>query len=455
MIHIPGTASYDGATAPPFCSGAGRADSGIYPGGSASGGTLLEQATANKETADASEFDWNALYSGVPTGDEMQSLARKGPGDCREALLLKDELNKNLKKIEMQVTSINNAIAHYGAGTHPIGRTMELSLLKTDGGKTQMIVSKKDGSYSETTVFDPGNPEELTFAKVDANGTFTIRRQGNIIEVRETNGEEISFQSLNGRLLSRKGKKEDFTEQYVNEDGSLKVRHVTTSPLGKTANETALISADENRKLWHSFVQQNAHVLNDPGNESELPEDQKEIVLGALSRYPGAICRSFQNEDVKILVVNRQKQPRGGYPGMSGWPLDATGKSPAAGYYDSTHKIIVVAGDALDQDLIVHEAAHTLDDIQAPDGVSFWGFGGTKVREKSSTDRKLKKLYAEHKKRSGDNGSEWSPYGLCNLKEYYAEGVKFYLGTEGQKEMLKSLDPGMYEYIAENLRELS
>lgn len=405
-------------------------------------------------TVDSAEFDWNELYTGLPLQDEMRKRAQKGPGDCREALQLKDEIQRHLKRIEMQTTSIENALQHYKTGTHQVGRTMELTILLTDEGNTTMRLAKKDGSYSETTVYDPRNPYDFLYTKKDGEADSSLRRHGDSIEAKEPTGEVSVFRIEKGRLLSRKSTDDGFTEYTLNEDGSLQKRQFTGTGKGAQSIASTLMAADENRRQVHAFVHRYSSVLDGKGTRGSLEEDQTEILISALSCYPAGTCRKFEAEGVTIAVADRTTQPPGGYPGMEGWPLDSTGMSPAAGYYDSTHKVIVLAGDVLDKDLVVHEAAHTLDDILAPDGVRFWGLGGKKINHQSSGDKKLKRLYRECKERSRKEEPVWSSYSLCNVQEYYAEGLKFYLGTPVQREALNRQDPGMYEYLAENLHSL-
>jgi hypothetical protein len=418
-----------------------------------------EDSFTGSSSGDSSGYRANDMSSQGHSFDgqehSFERMSQKGPWDCREAILLREELKKLVSTINWQATAVKNAAEHYRDGSYSPSRSLDMTMKGTSEATVEMVLAKKDGSLFETTIYNRDNPDDLLYTRKDSTGTRTIQRRGSTIQVKESSGECRSFSVEEGMLVKRTPCGRSILEEKTGPDGSFEIREFSTLEGERHLISTRKIDGDKDMKVWNTFVLENSSILKDDGSTSSLSDEQIATVVAGLSRYPVVVAEAFKQEGLSIILANPLKSPPGGYKGSWGWPLDATGKAPAAGYYSGSSKAIIIAHYLLSKDTITHEAGHAFDDIQSPDSERLWGLLGKKVNTRSQGDGRLKELFNECRKRSKDHAAEWSSYALCNIEEYYAEGFRFHLGSDTQRETLKNLDPNLDAFLSENLGSFS
>jgi hypothetical protein len=187
------------------------------------------------------------------------------------------------------------------------------------------------------------------------------------------------------------------------------------------------------------------------GREVPLSRDQQNILAASLSRYDVSTLQNLQREGLRIRLYDSENPPAGGYPGgNSSWDRSTLG------FYRGNEKLLCLRqkdfrnGLTNDvQDVVHHEVAHAVDDMLHPDNAS----GRVMATEQ---DPYMRQLYSNYKNRTAANqGYQWSSYAKTNVKEYFADGVEFYMGGSQKREMLRQKDPELYAQVEKMLGRAS
>ncbi len=119
--------------------------------------------------------------------------------------------------------------------------------------------------------------------------------------------------------------------------------------------------------------------------------------------------------------------------------------------YLPNKKMMVMSSTRMDKETLVHEFAHALDDLAAPDPAE----GNAAL--KSEGDSEIQLLHQEYKERVDAlpwynklfecGGGLWSEYATTNPQEYLAEGVRLFASSERGKEKLLRDDPKLAQYV--------
>lgn len=123
--------------------------------------------------------------------------------------------------------------------------------------------------------------------------------------------------------------------------------------------------------------------------------------------------------------------------------------------YLPNSKTLVMSSSRMDKETLIHEFAHALDDLAAPDP------DGEAVL-RSELDEDLQQLHQDYKERVESlpwynrffnfGGGLWSDYATTNPQEYLAEGVRLYASSESGRRQLERDDPKLAEYVETFLR---
>ncbi len=245
-------------------------------------------------------------------------------------------------------------------------------------------------------------------------------------------------------------------------DGNLTLRLSS----GKSIKTTAT-RLERARQL----AQKITFVVRDDGTQVKASAAQIEKVARRLAAHSLEDMDLLERENYKVLLVNSKRTPRGGYPGgRAGAELadDSSWNPHIRGYVRSSHKVIVLPAEALDEkagggsDVLLHELGHALSDLRVDDGYKHeifgFGFGPYQIRDldRSGPVMKLFEAYAKrcgYDTSKGRNGTAtrtsaiWSGYALAGPQEYLAEGITFYQQGGADRQVLKDKDPEFFEYL--------
>ncbi len=198
---------------------------------------------------------------------------------------------------------------------------------------------------------------------------------------------------------------------------------------------------------YYNIAAQMGRSVDSSGREVPLNREQHAILAASLSKYDVSTLQNLQQEGLRIRLYDSETTPAGGYPGgQSEWDRSTLG------FYRGNEKLLALRQKDFRngltngvQDVVHHEVAHAVDDMLFPDSAS--------GREMSTEhDPYMRQLYSNYKNRTASNsGYQWSSYAKTNVKEYFADGVEFYMGGSSKREMLRQKDPELYAAVEQML----
>ena len=167
-------------------------------------------------------------------------------------------------------------------------------------------------------------------------------------------------------------------------------------------------------------------------------------VRKTLSRFSAGNLKTLEEEDVRVVVVDPERTPEGGYLGRPQWYTDAQGNE-AGGFYRTGSKTILVALDSIGT--LPHEIGHALDDAAIQDD--------SQLRCLSHDDPDFQELFQAYETRITQGEQHlWSDYASCASHEYFAEGVAFLKGSQEQRDILSTRDPELFHYLRRTIEGL-
>jgi len=202
---------------------------------------------------------------------------------------------------------------------------------------------------------------------------------------------------------------------------------------------------------YYDIAAQMGRSIDSRGREVPLDREQLSILAASLSTYDLSTLKNLQQEGLRIRLYDTENPPAGGYPGgASSW------ESSTLGTYRGNEKLISLrqkdfrgglTGDV--QDVVHHEMGHAVDDMLYADTAN--------GREMATEhDPYMKQLYQNYLERTDSNqGYQWSKYARTNVKEYFADGVEFYMGSPEKREALRQKDPALYAQVENMLGRAS
>jgi len=211
-------------------------------------------------------------------------------------------------------------------------------------------------------------------------------------------------------------------------------------PLGALLRE---ISPEQQQ--YQSLIRGMGSVVNADGSESPLNDEQVALLAQDLQTFDLQTLENLKKSGVTIKVGDPHVRPPDGFPGgRPDWP------SNVGGYYANKTKTLVFNHDDLsegtrDDDsghIVRHEASHAVDDMMMADA------GKDNPKLYAENDPALVSMFQQYKERiAADPNNAWSGNSQRNPREYMAEGMSFYLGTDEERELLKNSDPALYSYV--------
>ncbi|MHC9543428.1 MAG: zinc-dependent peptidase [Vulcanimicrobiota bacterium] len=202
---------------------------------------------------------------------------------------------------------------------------------------------------------------------------------------------------------------------------------------------------------YYNIASQMGRNVDASGREVPLSREQQTILAASLSKYDLSTLQSLQQEGLRIRLYDSENPPAGGYPGgQSEWDRNTLG------LYRGNEKLLALRQKDFQrgltnevQDVVHHEVAHAVDDMLYPDSA--------RGREMSTeNDPYMRQLYSNYKNRTASNqGYQWSNYAKTNVKEYFADGVEFYMGGPEKRETLRQKDPELYAQVEQMLGRAS
>lgn len=218
-------------------------------------------------------------------------------------------------------------------------------------------------------------------------------------------------------------------------------------------------------------------LVNDDGSHQKAGAEVVEKVAYRLASHSLEDMDRLEKDGYKVLLVNPNTKPKGGYPGgRPGAELsdDGSWNPRIRGYVRYSEKVITMPLEALDEaagggsDVLLHELGHVLSDLRANDGPRYeffgFGFGSHEVRHLDG-DSQVTDMFSAYAKRCGYDTSKgrggtakntsaiWSSYALQGPQEYLAEGITFYQQGGEDRKQLKEKDPEFFEYLKALLDE--
>ncbi len=258
-----------------------------------------------------------------------------------------------------------------------------------------------------------------------------------------TSGQGQETRDRTGRDLF--GISDDYRDEENEGPGQAK------NPLGALLNE---VSPEQER--YQSLIRDMGKMVNPDGSEQPLTDEQLKLLSQDLQTFDLQTLENLKNSGVTIRVADPHNRPPDGFPGgRPDWPENV------GGYYSKKTKTIVFdhadlaegTRDQVSGHIIRHEVSHSVDDMLMADN------GQANVELSSDNDPRLLSLFQQYKDRVAANpDAEWSRNSARNQREYLAEGISYYLGTEAERELLKKSDPALYAYVekaVEKARETS
>jgi len=202
---------------------------------------------------------------------------------------------------------------------------------------------------------------------------------------------------------------------------------------------------------YYNIASQMGRNIDAYGREAPLTREQQTILAASLSKYDLSTLQSLQQEGLRIRLYDSDNPPVGGYPGGN-----STWDRNTLGLYRGNEKLLALRQKDFQrgltdevQDVVHHEVAHAVDDMLYPDSA--------RGREMSTEhDPYMRQLYSKYKSRTALNqGYQWSSYAKTNVKEYFAEGVEFFMGSPEKRETLRQKDPELYAQVEHMLSRAS
>ncbi|MGV8118775.1 MAG: zinc-dependent peptidase [Candidatus Xenobiia bacterium LiM19] len=202
---------------------------------------------------------------------------------------------------------------------------------------------------------------------------------------------------------------------------------------------------------YYNIASQMGRNIDANGREVPLSREQQTILAASLSKYDLSTLQNLQQEGLRIRLYDSENPPAGGYPGgQPEWDRNTLG------LYRGNEKLLALRQKDFQrgltsgvQDVVHHEVAHAVDDMLYPDSA--------RGREMSTeNDPYMRQLYSNYKNRTASNqGYQWSNYAKTNVKEYFADGVEFYMGGPEKRETLRQKDPELYAQVEQMLGRAS
>lgn len=230
------------------------------------------------------------------------------------------------------------------------------------------------------------------------------------------------------------GFSDDYKEEETEGPGQAK------SPLGALLNE---VSPEQNQ--YQSLIRDMGSAVNPDGSEQPLTDEQVKLLSQDLQTFDLQTLENLKSSGVTIKVADPHNRPPDGFPGgRPDWPDDV------GGYYASKTKTLVfnhddlaeVTRDDVSGHIVRHEVSHATDDMLMADN------GQANPNISSENDQNLVSLFQQYKERIAANAdAAWSGNSQRSPREYMAEGMSFYLGTEEERELLRNSDPALYAYV--------
>lgn len=218
-------------------------------------------------------------------------------------------------------------------------------------------------------------------------------------------------------------------------------------------------------------------VVAPDGRRVKAPTDQLEKVAERLAAFSQADMKLMEQDGYKVLLVDSQRTPKGGYPGgRADLELAKDGSwSPKTGAYVSYEsKLLVIPTESLDKswrkaDVLMHELGHVMSDCRVKDTKPesyLYGLvkfsGEINTLDHSSDIVALFKAYAKRcgydikKGRKGEvtnPKASWSDYANQGPQEYLAEGIALFKHGAANREKLLALDPDFFAKLKQMFPE--
>lgn len=366
-----------------------------------------------------------------PWRDSAEAAGQSRPHDAREAREARRAYRDGHRALDAARDQAMADLARLGEGTHPLPEGGRLVLRRARDG---VVTAHYQGTESLQVTFRTDDPGRVTLVRGTGTSRFQAARVGTLLESRVFGYPTDSF-GLEGATLVRRSAA---GQVRVGPDGEATL----IPPDGRLAT---VVAPDLNRGARDQVLERASARVQPDGRREPLTEDDRARLSDALDGHAPETLRSLVDSGLTYLVVDpKAPLPPGGYPGgETKWPKDATGEEEAGGYYNQYVKAVVLRSDMLERSIVVHETAHALDDLGAPDteGQVRW----------ESQEETVAKLFAAYKERSADPARVWSRYALVNAQEYYAKGFEFHEGTAEDRALLKRLDPDLARFIEARL----
>lgn len=415
--------------------------------GSASGSSFAHSHFQSKRASVELGELWNSVAAGSPEPSAGREPPRqyvpRHPQDNVENRDLKQGYSGVNRFADSLVREAQQAFRQFGPGTHPDPRNPagQIHVARENGWVVVRTTwRRKDGSEGWREIrYDLDRPDDVD---VRWDEGASVSRRGRNLYAELPDGTHYSYhQDEDGRLtLDHTDQDGRRTVSVAQPDGS----HRWTGADGVTR----VYPADPEMARYQEIASRMARVVEADGSLRKVNDEELYILVGGLRRYDMTTLENLERSGIHIRLVDHQNPPPGGYPGgLAKW------KRGGLGYYDRNQKVIVLrrtdfrnGGARQIAGTIRHEVAHAVDDMLMSDPVV------GRATMATEHDPRLRELYRDYLARGKrDRGQVWSHYARSQPAEYFAEGVRMYMGTERQRARLREKDPRLYAYVEEVL----